>query len=269
MNITMFLIKELKNRMRKKFNVVKQNGFEIYSVSLSINELIDNTTVEYFNPNTGNGYQRALSPAHFRKIAKYLQDNSNAILPTSILTAVDPNQAKPVVEQNQVEEEEYLNISGKLRVVDGQHRIEGIKYLKDHNALAYEKIKDYSFSTLIMVISPENKVYEIESFININKTSKPVSTDLAIQLRDKIKGNDITKILKDINTSIAMKICQNLNSSSNSIWFQSIKLGNDTLKGKTISINAFHLSVIGVVDNYIKNTSEIKTIDECNKIAII
>lgn len=227
--------------MIKSYNLVNQSNFIMYSVVLSADELINNTVVEYFDPEhpEENGYQRLLSPAHYRKIAKYLKEDSNAILPTSILTAVDPEQ---VVEGNE------LTITGKLRVVDGQHRIEGIKYLKKTDEEAFNKINKFNFSTLVMVISKEQKAYEIESFININKTGRKVSTDLAVQLKNKIIGESE----KYSSNSIATKICEKLNSSKKSIWYNSIKLGNDTSRDKSISITAFNKSLIKFVENYIQ-----------------
>lgn len=230
--------------MRKIFVECDQNNFNIYLVSLSIDELINNTTVEYYNPKEDSGYQRQLNVTHYRKIAQYLKENENPILPTSILTAIDPEQRK-------ITEEGYVEINGKLRVVDGQHRIEGIKYIKNTDSKTYDKIKDYKFSTIIMLISKENKAYEIESFININKKSKPVKTDLALQLMDKIKGDDLEKLLENKGSSIATKISKKINLQKNSIWYNMIKISETTTKQATISINAFHKSLLPIVENYL------------------
>lgn len=247
--------------MNKEYIKVMQNDFTVYSVNLTIEDLINNTLVEYYNPITNEGYQRQLNSSHYKKIARYLAEKDNPILPTSILTAVDPFQIS--------ENKNLLYIQDKLRVVDGQHRIEGIKYLKKENPKAFEKIKQYGFSALIMVIPKEKKVYEIESFININKTSKPVKTDLAIQLMEKIKENDILKLKEDISICMATKISKELNKNKESIWFNAIKLDDSNCKGKTISINAFHKSLIILIENYLKYTNIcIENIDTYNNIAI-
>lgn len=230
--------------MIKDFIKIIQDGFTMYSVSLSINELIENTIVEYYDPATEEGYQRQLNSSHYKKIAKYLEENINPILPTSILTAVYPKQ---------IREQEKIHVEGNLRVVDGQHRIEGIKYLRDSGKDTFNKICDYKFSTLIMVIPEGKRIYEIESFININKTSKPVKTDLAVQLMNKIRKSDIKKLMEDPKISISTKISKKLNFNIESIWYNSIKLDDKSTRGRTISINAFHKSLFGIVDNYLKN----------------
>ncbi len=255
MSTHVFLKKEVKNKMRKDFVKLYQDGFVMYLISLSIDELIENTRVEYYDPNNNtNGYQRPLIPSHYRKISQYLQNSKNPILPTAILTAVDPGQVTP--------ENEQVLINGKLRVVDGQHRIAGFRHLRSIDEKAFSKVRNYSISTIIMEISQENKIYEIESFININKTSKPVSTDLAIQLREKIRRNNIKRLEEEMNLSIATNICNNLNSNGQSIWYQHIKLGDDNNKGKTISISAFLNSILCVVDNYLELNADIENFNQ-------
>lgn len=231
--------------MEKKFVKVQQEQITLYMVKLNVEELTNKTTVEYYNSLTDEGYQRPLVPSHYRKIAKYLQESTYPILPTAILTAVNPDQVE-VIDEN------FLNIKGDLRVVDGQHRIEGMRYLEKINFDAFQKLYDYSFPVLIMVVPPEKKIYEINAFININKTSKPVSTDLAIQLKDKIRGADINLILDNLNESIATKVSQRLNNTKGSVWYELIKVGDHNTKGRTISINAFHQSLFLLINNYLK-----------------
>jgi hypothetical protein len=76
--------------VQKKFVKVKQGDLIMYLVSLNVTELIDNTVVEYFDSNTGDGYQRPLFPNHYRKIAKYFQEGNDPVLPPAIITAVNP-----------------------------------------------------------------------------------------------------------------------------------------------------------------------------------
>lgn len=240
--------------MDKEYIKMTQEHFSFYSVSLSVHELINNTFVDYYNSETGAGYQRPLVPAHYRKIAKYLQMSPHPILPTAILAAVDPEQ---------IIEGRSLRVEGKLRIVDGQHRIEGIKYLQKLDEDSFERICRFDFPVQIMVISPRQKIHEINAFININKTSKPVSTDLAVQLRDKIRGDNLELILSNLIESIATKVAQNLNKSKSSIWFQLIKVGDEKTQGRTISINAFHQSLFEITENYLLYKSEpIESIDD-------
>ncbi|MGG1639124.1 DGQHR domain-containing protein [Paenibacillus sp. NRS-1760] len=227
--------------MEKEYLKFIQGEITLYSISLSISDLINATTVDYYNSKTGEGYQRPLVPAHYRKIAYYLQKSNNPVLPTAILTAVDPEQ---------LEERRTLQISGKLRVVDGQHRIEGIRYLMEIDKEAFDKISHYTFPALVMVIPAEKRIHEINAFININKAGKPVSTDLAVELRDKIRKQNFDATKENLIEAIATRVTQDLNKRKESVWFNLIRLGDEDAKGKSISINAFHQSIQAIVYNY-------------------
>lgn len=246
-------------KLEKEYILITQQEFRMYSITLTVDELIEQTEVEYYDSKTNKGYQRPLIPSHYRKIAKYLQ-SSDPILPTAILTAVNPTQ---------ITEGRQIIINGKLRVVDGQHRIQGIKHLKDTDMKAFQKIKDFLFPVLMMVISEDDKTHEINAFININKTGKKVSTDLAIQLRDKIRGGNLTLIKDNLNESIATKVSQNVSKDPNSLWFEMIKFGDKNTKGKTISINAFNKSIKEIINNYLitnNYTDESLTYNDFDKI---
>ncbi|WP_127550590.1 DGQHR domain-containing protein [Paenibacillus amylolyticus] len=228
--------------MNKEYIRIQQGDVTMYSISLSIEDLITRTNVEYYNSDSGEGYQRPLVPAHYRRIATYLEKSENPVLPTAILTAVNPEQIK---------EGRTLVIDGNLRVVDGQHRIEGIKYIAKYNQEAFLKIKDYIFPSLVMVISEEQKIHEINAFININKAGKPVSTDLAVQLKEKIRKENIDLTKENLYESVATRVSEELNKYKHSVWFDLIRLGDQPAKGKSISINAFHQSLIDLVHTYI------------------
>jgi DGQHR domain-containing protein len=231
----------------------------MYVISMKVEELIDHTTVAYYDSNNpeDDGYQRPLVPSHYRKIAKYFQMQSEPILPPAILTAADPGS----IEEDGV----LLSIGGKLRVVDGQHRIEGIRYLKKVDITSFGKIEEYQFPVIIMIIKPEQKVHEIETFININSKGKKVSTDLAIQLRDKIR--DKQKINFEDNMQLIeatkTKVSNFLNKKIDSIWYESIRVGDEFSKGRPISINAFNDSLDTLVSSYIEyhNVKDIIKLD--------
>lgn len=239
--------------MNKSFIKLNQEPFTLYSVSFNVEELINNTKVDYYNSDTDEGYQRPLIPSHYRKIAKYLQESPDPILPTAILTAIDPIN---------IEEGGGLIIKDALRVVDGQHRIEGMRYLQKNDKDAFEKIIKYDFPVMIMVISEENKIHEINAFININKKGKPVSTDLAVQLGKKIRGKNIDAIRDNLIVSIATEVSQSLNKDKSTVWYETIKVGDDKKEGRIISVNAFHQSIFPIIDNYIrKNNIDINSME--------
>ncbi|KRF01080.1 hypothetical protein ASG89_26085 [Paenibacillus sp. Soil766] len=232
----------------KSFITAHQNNFSMHIVVLTIEELVFGTYVLQFNSEEENsrGYQRPLLPSHFRKITKYLQ-GSGAILPPAILTASEPGN----IEYNQ----NRLGIIGKLRVVDGQHRIAAFKQLREIDEFKYSEIKHYEIPVIIMIIPEEKQIHEINTFININSKGKKVSTDLAIRLREQIrdKGENNFYFNKvEVIEDIATKITKSINSNENSVWYNAIKVGPDQ-SGRIISINAFNKSLFDLLSLFWEN----------------
>src|ERR1700737_5404013 len=98
--------------------------------------------VETLDPADGNdkGYQRLLNIARAKKLADYIikgQDSQDAFLPTSIFLATDKsiefNDDNHTIEFD-------TSVIGPFSVVDGQHRLEGLKMAaqKDVRVLNFE-----------------------------------------------------------------------------------------------------------------------------------
>ncbi|MGE7827628.1 DGQHR domain-containing protein [Paenibacillus sp. NPDC093718] len=253
----------------KPFITAHQNNFSMHLIVLTIEELVHGTYVLQFSSDEENskGYQRPLLPSHFRKITKYLQGNE-AILPPAILTASEPEN----IEYNQ----NKLSIVGKLRVVDGQHRIAAFRQLREVDENKYGEVKQYEIPVIIMVIPEEKQIYEINTFININSKGKKVSTDLAIRLREQIRdrGEDNFYLNKaEVIEDIATKITKSINANENSVWYNTIKVGPEQ-SGRIISINAFNKSLFDMLSffwekNKISNDTEAKYYTEFFRLMLI
>lgn len=213
--------------------------------------LVNNTTVSVFNPIEFTGYQREISDAHCAKIVNYL--NSKFYLPTPIICACDY---------------EYKD-ADSLRIVDGQHRVQAFRKLKEQNETRYNEIKDYQISVIVM-----EKVdirLEIDTFITINKTSKRVDTSLAYVLKNKL---NIEKNSADLNISkldyIAVELAVLMNER-NPLWKNKISFTESPKQSgpEVISLNAFvkatrrligQLEKKGIIEIKWENESEI---NEC------
>jgi hypothetical protein len=154
-------------------------------------------------------------------------------------------------------ENDNLTIEGALRIVDGQHRVAGIKHLRSIDQATFESIKDYEFPVIIMVISSEMEKgdYEISTFININKLGKKVSTDLAVQLKERLRENALFRDFgnnKENIESVSTKVATILSNREGSIWYNAIRMGDDNTTAKPISINAFSRSLLGISEYYLK-----------------
>lgn len=248
--------------LRKQFLKINQFGLNLYIVSLSIEELIENYTISIYDSSTDEGYQRPPIPTHYRNIGKYLE-TEDPILPSAILAAVDKERIG--VENN------YINISGEIRIVDGQHRIEGFKYLQKINPQRFEELKSSQFPIIIMEIGASDEIYEINTFININSKGKKVSTDLAIRLREKIRTHkndfydDMDSLIENIATNISLRLN---NADGSPFWLESIKTSPEETN-TIISINAFNNSLKPIIKASLPHyrvTNEYETQDLTNQL---
>ncbi|MCV5754768.1 hypothetical protein OFN51_38810, partial [Escherichia coli] len=67
-----------------------------------------------------------------------------------------------------------LPFDEKLQIVDGQHRIEGLRYAIEEKGVDY--LRDFPIPFVIM--ETPNRVVEMNQFRTINGTAKAVRTDL-------------------------------------------------------------------------------------------
>ena len=197
---------------------------EIIQDSKTVEWMINNTSVRTFDSVTFEGYQRKVNESHVDKIVDYLKDKS-FYLPTSIICASD--------------EKVYDNT--KLNIVDGQHRVEAFRKLKEEYKETYNKIKDYEVS--VIILQQPSMALEVETFITINKTSRKVDTSLAHVLRNKInreksKGSELMPARMEF---LAVELAIKINSEDDFIWKNRIMLEGNPTKNtfETISLNAF------------------------------
>lgn len=242
----------------------KQNGVQMYLCNITSEELIDNTYVDMFSKSNPDGYQRHLIRAHYIAIANYLMISDNPLLPTAVLLAVDK-------EPEYDRENARLILPKSMRVVDGQHRIEAIKHIKSSYSYHYKKMQDMSFPVLIMVLNktkPLERRLEIQSFIDINKKGKKVSTDLALSLLQRINQSRLVEsksmVVDEAKLYVSLEVAKKLNEDKKSIWYESIKIGDGEVSNKPISINAFSKSILEMVEFYLKKHESVdkKEVDE-------
>ncbi len=190
--------------------------------------IVQNTEVYTFDPISFSGYQRKINDNHCKKIVEYLK-KSDFYLPTSIVCVKIKN-------------------SKKLRIVDGQHRVQAFKEIQKTELDLYDKIKRYDMAiTLLDGISFED---EIETFITINKTSKKVDTSLALVLKSKIYNKDEDNSLTAKSNYLSVELAFKLNSTEkdNNIWFENISFeGFNKSMHKYISLNSFVKAIRKVI----------------------
>jgi len=206
--------------MKFKFLKLTQENINMYLIKMTADELIENYEVLRYNSQTNENYQRPPIPAHYRKIAAYFLAETNPILPTAIIAAVSPDHIK--------EEDNEIDIDSKIRIVDGQHRIEGLKALKNEYGKSgetrFNEIKEkFDFPVILMVIDTSNEMVEIDAFININSKGKRVRTDLAESLKSRKraiqnKTAEVLPVNEALISDISLAVCRKLNTDKDSFW---------------------------------------------------
>lgn len=240
---------------------LKQRGINMFLISSTVENIINNYDVDiYDQKNNRNGYQRPPIPTHYRDIAKYLSNNSESIfMPSAIIGAVD---------KSQIHLSDHLEVKGKIRIVDGQHRLKGFEYAiyteKKNNDNTDNKkltqLNNFEFPIILMVIDEQTneKLNEVIAFIDINSKGKKVVTDLAINLRNEMSDKTLdyleeeNKLLEKVATETTLYL-SNDKENIDTVWFNAIKTSpND--KGKIISINSFNKSLFPIIKHCIPDT---------------
>ncbi len=241
----------------------KQNGKTIYITSLPAGVIIDLCEIDIWKPDINEdevdkqGYQRAPITSHYTKVARYLNEDKGAILPTAILISArksinfKSNDGSAVGEIN-------LDKNKELYIVDGQHRVFGIKHAIEE--FGREDLKKFSLSVVIM--SGVDKVDEIKQFYIVNSTQKRVRTDLAERLLKMIASRDPRererlKITGKDWKLVAIRIIDDLYNDKNCVWYQRIKRPNQLPKPDAIaSEGSFTTSLKPFLTMFVKNKSE-------------
>ena len=207
-----------------RINQGTQGTVKIVQTKKTVDWMTHHTSVNVFDPLTFKGYQRSIDGKHCDKIVAYLK--KNFFLPTAVICA------------SRVKFNEDLD----LYIVDGQHRVEALKRLKESDLERYNKIKDYELS--VIVLEEAGEEVEIDTFITINKTSKKVDTSLAYVLKNRINYN---RASVDISISkreyLAVELARVMNTESE-LWGDKILFeGQPKQTPQLISLNAFVVSM--------------------------
>lgn len=234
----------------------KQSNIKMYITTMNIEELVANSFVAHYDSQTGEDYQRPPVPSHYRKIAQYFINDNNPILPSAIIAAISESKVK------YDEAKAEIMLLDKLRIVDGQHRIEGIKALKNfstNGARKYEDVKmSFGLPVIIMEIKPADEIVEIDAFINLNSKGKRVKTDLAEALKAKKismknKGDLISKPDADSIAALSMDIVRRIGNKKECFWKNIIIMPdeNGNRNKQPISSLAFQRAIKPIVSKYL------------------
>lgn len=249
----------------------EQFELKMMLLSMSVDFLVEHSEVAVYTENKNeNGYQRPLNPTHYKRISKYLTSEPNPILPTTILAATENYS---IIKDYSDDNLKTISLESKFRLVDGQHRVEAFRYLKRTSKSDYDTLKDIKIPVTLLMIESEQKIYEVRTFVDINKKGKKVSTDLAIMLKDKIqkeqiKNNNKFNEINDMIDFVATKVTLRLEEEEDSVWFHAITK-SPLDRNRIVSINTFNRTIKPIIKKEIMERNNGENLDENMAILII
>ena len=184
--------------------LVKQGQLTLYSTSLKVSDLLipNFYSVETLDPDDDNdkGYQRLLNRARAKRLADYIidgQETKDAFLPTSIFMAthknIDFNPTNNTIEIN-------IDTIGPFSVVDGQHRVEGLKMAAEKDT----RVLDFEVPVNIAINLP--KIAQMCHFLIVNTTQKSVEKGVEQRIYQRLTQaleiEDIPNLPKWISKTI-------------------------------------------------------------------
>src|SRR5712664_3891016 len=244
----------------KKFTVpaarVRQGALVLYTTSMKVRQLVSGGfySVETLDPEDTNdkGYQRLLNTARAKKLADYIvkgQDSQDAFLPTSVLLATD--KSIDFDEQHNTVEID-ISLVGPFSVVDGQHRLEGLKMAaeKDARVLDFEVPVNIAINLL--------RIAQMCHFLIVNTTQKSVDKSveqrIIARLSEALEVEDMPSLPKWILNTVergevdkALKYVDYLNETEDSPWFGKIRMANSESDEATINQRSFVKAIVKYV----------------------
>lgn len=191
--------------------------------------------VDKWDPKRGlskeQGYQRVPTRTRLLKLARFVEEEKNALFPTTVLLS-SRERIEFITRDGDVG---TIKVKKPLWIVDGQHRIYGLRL-----AIGEKDVKEWEkYELPVVILDNFDKEYETLQFFVLNTTQKRVSTDLAQRLLRKIgleRRSTISFSPGDEWISKALQVVDLLNDTDekDNIWYARIKLPNTDRKAVNI-----------------------------------
>ena len=235
-------------KITRPASLVKQGDLILYATSLKVSELLipNFYSIERLDPENANekGYQRLLNKGRAKKLADYIvagQETKDAFLPTSIFIATHKNIAfNPTNNTIEIDIDEV----GPFNVVDGQHRVEGLKMAAEKD----QRVLEFEVPVNIAIKLPA--IAQMCHFLIVNTTQKTVEEGVAQRIRARLtkalEVEDIPNLPKWILNSVqkgedekALQYVDFLNTSNESPWYNKIRMANEENSEGSINQKSF------------------------------
>ena len=234
---------------------VRQGALSLFATSLRVKDLLEKNfySVDTLDPeDEDNGYQRLLNTARAKKLAEYIlrgQDTKDAFLPTSVFLATD--KSLPFNSQDHTLEIDSAAV-GSFSVVDGQHRLEGLRMAAEKDARVYE------FEIPVVIAIKLSKLEQMCHFLIVNTTQKSVDASIEQRIYARLTAavdveelptlpRWILNVVDKGEVQKALKYVDFLNKTQGSPWFGKIKMANQEVEGGTINQKSFVKAIVKYV----------------------
>lgn len=235
---------------------VRQGSLTLFTTSIRVSELVKPGfySVETLDPDNVNdkGYQRLLNKARAKKLADYIlkgQDNQDAFLPTSVFLATDK---KLEFNSNNNTIAIDSKVIGPFSVVDGQHRLEGLKMAAEKDPRVLE------FEVPVNIAANLSKIAQMCHFLIVNTTQKSVDKSveqrIIARLTEALDLEDMPSLPRWILNIVergeierAIRYIDYLNGTPDSPWFNKIQKANEGSDGKYVNQGSFVKSIVRYV----------------------
>lgn len=254
---------------------VRQGDLTLYTTALKVSDLIQPGfyTVETLDPanDDDKGYQRLLNKGRAKKLADYVvkgQDARDAFLPTSVFLATD--KSVPFDSSTNTVTIDIRDV-GPFNVVDGQHRLEGLKVAAEKDS----RVLDFEVPVNIAIDLPT--LHQMCHFLIVNTTQKSVDKSveqrIIARLTDALDIEDMPSLPKWILNTVekgevekAIRYVDYLNDQPDSPWYGRIRKANDDTGTGRINQSSFAKSIVKYVLTANNPITAIRDFDKEKKI---
>lgn len=235
-------------KITRPASMVRQGDLILFATSLKVSDLLipDFYSIERLDPvnSSEKGYQRLLNKARAKKLADYIvagQETKDAFLPTSIFIATEKNISfNPSNNTIDIDIDEV----GPFNVVDGQHRVEGLRMASEKDPRVLE------FEVPVNIAINLSEIAQMCHFLIVNTTQKSVEEGIAQRIRARLTSlmgvADTPNLPKWILNSVekgedekALKYIDFLNTEKGNPWQNNIKMANDDSSEGSINQKSF------------------------------
>jgi len=210
---------------------IRQKDIDIYVTTMRAEDLLNNYSIDWWKRDDPTGYQRPLKDSRIREIKHYLLKEIGTF-PTSVLANVRGElQVRTMKGLGENSELCEISIPEKsLWVIDGQHRVEGLRAATDEE----KKFRDYP---LIVSLFTLPDIYdEMQQFHIVNSRAKSVPTDLAQQhLFQMLSKIGLPEVMvregeRDAYGAYVIPVVNKLLKENSSPWKGKIQLADEPRK---------------------------------------